>query len=720
MTGSISSRSDAQAWARRLGRGRGVPVVLQSERAECGLACVAMVAAFHGYCRDLADLRRRFTGSDRGMTAEQLMSIGNRLNLACRAVKLEFEELHQLALPAILHWNGNHFVVLVKVGRRTFVVHDPARGRLNLSPAAISESFTGVAIEAAPTTEFERLPPGRPRSAFSLVESLQNLRSTLGFLLALSLVVEATALLMPLATQFVVDQAIVSMDMDLVIAIGLGMTLLLVAQVAMSSYRSWLVAYVSTKLGLHLGVSVLKHLLSLDTKYFQRRHIGEVATRFESVKFMERVLATGVVEVLVDTAVVVGTLAMMLLFSPLFAALSLATCGIYVGLRFVLFSGLFKLSDAQLAFASHRESSFLESLRAVQSVQLYSRQADRLGHWINATITEQNASLHIQKHAVFFRSASALVFGLEGILFLGMAATAIMQGAFSIGMLFALTAYKAQFSARVVSLIDRTFELRLLKIHASRLNEIINEPARSTAATITRPANLEASIEVKGLAYRHAPLEPFVFRNLDLHVLPGECVRIMGPSGCGKSTLARLMLGLGEPTQGDIRVGGIPLRQLGDQVVGSFMTGVLQGDQLLSGSVLENITFFDRKPDIARAMRAAEAASIHEEILRMPMGYQTFLGEMASTLSAGERQRLLLARALYPQPKILVLDEATANLDLKKESEVNGALAALGVTRIVISHRLDISQTTDRQVKFRELLRRTPAATPAHLNKACK
>jgi ATP-binding cassette, subfamily B, bacterial CvaB/MchF/RaxB len=688
----------------RFGFRRRTPLYLQAERAECGLACLCMIAGFYGSSIELPELRRLHPVSQKGLSAVDIIDTGAELGLACRPLKLELDELGSLSLPAILHWDMKHFVVLTEKRGSKYIVHDPGQGELLLSVDAIGESFTGVAIEAFPTPDFKRDSSHQRPTASSLLEGIGGIRSTLWFLLSLGLVLELLGLLGPLANQFVIDQAIVSLDLDLVIALALGMSLLLMGQVLLVAYRSWVVTYLGTKISLHVTTRVFKHLLSLRLDYFQKRQVGDIVTRFDSVTFIQRVLTTGMVEAALDGVLVIGTLAMMMVYSRLFASLSLVACVGYGAIRYVLFKSLYRFSDVQLAAASKRQSAFLESVRAIQSIKLARRQHERLSQWLNASVDEQNASAHLSRYTIVFKASNSLLFGLDGILFLALAATAIMSGQFSVGMLFSLTAYKAQFSTRVASLIDKAFEFRLLAVHVRRVAEIVGTPAEPGAATMPLPNDLAPFIEVKNVSYRHSAREPFIFRNLNLTVAAGESVSIIGPSGCGKSTLIRLIIGADQPVEGEILIGGVPLCHLRDRIIGGYMTVVMQGDQLLSGSVLENISFFDRMPDFQQVVASAKLAGIHDEILSMPMGYQTLLGDMGSVLSGGEKQRLLLARALYPRPKILILDEATANVDIFREREINASLATLGITKIVIAHRRETCLATDRQVRFGELL----------------
>jgi ATP-binding cassette subfamily B protein RaxB len=692
----------------RFGFARTLPVYLQAERAECGLACLAMISTRLGNELDVADLRRQFTTSQKGITAAELVDVASRIGLVCRPLKAEVDELPLLAKPAILHWDMQHYVVLADVRTRRrgarYVIHDPARGRLELTPAQVSASFTGVAIEVARAQTFTPKKPPRPLGISDFISTFRGLKVSLLYLMLVGVALEALALLPPLGSQYVIDEAVVSRNTDLITLIALGLALLVVTQVMLAWFRSWASTILAAKIGMHLVTSVFSHLTALRLDYFEKRSVGDIVTRFDSVTALQRILATGFVEAALDALLVIGTFAMMCLYSLKFAGIALVAGGIYLAIRIALFRSLYRFSDEQLAYAAKRESTFLETIRAIQSIKLYGKRSDRMTAWHNAAIDEQNSNLHLSRLTLSFRSASTLLFGVDNLAFVALAAQDIIAGSFSVGMFFALSSYKAQFSARIASLIDKYFEFRLLRVHMRRIGEIVNETPEPQMANMPMPSSLPGTIEVRNLSFRYSRTDPFVFRNVNFSLRDGESVGLIGPSGCGKSTLIKLFVGLLDPTDGEVLIGGVPLRQIRDEALGSFMTVVMQGDSLLTGTVVENIAFFDRTLDFEQVTRCAIVAGIHDDVLAMPMGYQALLGDMGSVLSGGQRQRILLARALYPKPKILILDEATASIDILTERHINEHLAKSGISRIVISHRKETIMTTDRQVKFSELM----------------
>lgn len=348
--------------------------------------------------------------------------------------------------------------------------------------------------------------------------------------------------------------------------------------------------------------------------------------------------------------------------------------------------------------SAKENSYFLETISAVQPLKLFNRTPERLARWQNLMVDVQNRDLTTQKMDLWFGSANTLIFGVEGMLILYFGGTAVLAQQMTLGMLLAFMAYKGQFAGRATTLINLMMQVKMLGLHAERLADIALTPPEADAAMETDMSRIVPRIEVRNVSFRYADGEPWVLRDCTLTIEPGEHVAICGPSGCGKSTLLKLVLGLLTPNEGDIRIGGVPLKQLGPTQYRSMMAAVMQNDALMAGSLAENIGCFDPTLNHERVEISAELAQIHEEIAAMPMGYQTLVGDMGSTLSGGQRQRVLLARALYAQPKILALDEATSSLDGENERRVNAAVKVLPLTRITIAHRQETINAAQRVI----------------------
>jgi ATP-binding cassette subfamily B protein RaxB len=681
----------------RFGHAKRLPMFLQTEAAECGLAAIGMVACFHGHRVDLAALRRRFTVSLKGSTLAFLMQVAGRLNLAPRPLRLELDELIQLRAPCILHWDLNHFVVLKAVDARGATVHDPAFGVRRLTHAQLSKHFTGIALELTPTNEFKALDDRRRIRLRDLLGTVTGLRRSLAQIFVMALALQAIAIVTPFYMQWAVDGAVVSADRDLLTVLGLGFLLLTIVQVILTAVRSWIVLYLSTTLNLQWLANVFSHLLRLPVSYFEKRHLGDVVSRFGAVNTIQRTLTSSFVEALIDGVMAIATLAMMFVYSAMLSAVAIMAVLSYGVLRWAFYDPLKRATEEQIVHTAKQQSHFLETVRGVQSIKLFGRQEERRSRWLNLVVDAVNQDLVTQKLGLGFRSANGLVFGVERISIVWLGALLVLDSAFSIGMLFAFMSYKDQFSARVAGLIDKMIDLRMLNLQGERLADIVLTPPEQ-AAQDAAPQAMDASLEVRELSFRYSDMEPFVLLNCSFSVAPGESVAIVGASGGGKTTLVKLMLGLLAPTDGKIFAGGLDIQKLGIDRYRKLVGTVMQDDQLFAGSIADNICFFDPSPDQSAIEHFARMAAVHDDIAAMPMGYNTLIGDMGAALSGGQKQRILLARALYKRPRILFLDEATSALDVQKEKAVNDAIRSLKLTRIIIAHRPETIASAERVI----------------------
>ena len=698
----------------RFGHAKRLPMFLQTEAAECGLAAIGMVACFHGHRVDLAALRRRFTVSLKGSTLAFLMQVAGRLNLAPRALRLELDELIQLRAPCILHWDLNHFVVLKAVDARGAIVHDPAFGVRRLTHAQLSKHFTGIALELTPTAEFKALDDRRRIRLRDLLGPVTGLHRSLAQIFVMALALQAIAIVTPFYMQWAVDGAVVSADRDLLTVLGLGFLLLTIVQVILTAARSWVVLYLSTTLNLQWLANVFSHLLGLPVSYFEKRHLGDVVSRFGAVTTIQRTLTSSFVEALIDGVMAIATLAMMFVYSAVLSAVAIVAVLSYGVLRWVFYDPLKRATEEQIVHTAKQQSHFLETVRGVQSIKLFGRQEERRSRWLNLVVDAVNQDLVTQKLGLGFRSANGLVFGVERISIVWLGALLVLDSAFSIGMLFAFMSYKDQFSARVAGLIDKMIDLRMLNLQGERLADIVLTPPEQAAQDAAAQA-MDASLEVRELSFRYSDMEPFVLLNCSFSVAPGESVAVVGASGGGKTTLVKLMLGLLAPTDGKIFAGGLDIQKLGIDRYRKLVGTVMQDDQLFAGSIADNICFFDPSPDQSAVEHFARMAAVHDDIAAMPMGYNTLIGDMGAALSGGQKQRILLARALYKRPRLLFLDEATSALDVPKEKAVNDAIRSLKLTRIIIAHRPETIASAERVIvlqggKVAQDLRRVPGS----------
>ncbi|RZI58292.1 MAG: peptidase domain-containing ABC transporter [Rubrivivax sp.] len=678
--------------------------LLQSEIAECGLACLAMIASAHGNAVTLPELRRRFPAALKGMQLRDLIEVAAGLGFSGRPLKLDLALLGKLSLPCILHWDLRHFVVLTKVRGRAITVLDPAVGERRLTLAEVSAHFTGVALELTPNAAFQPAAAAPRVSLSALTGKVLGLRRSLLQIVLVAGVLELFAIVAPLCNQLIVDDVLTSGDRDLLKVLVAGFGLLLATQTALGVARSWLLILLTQTLSLQWRANAFAHLLRLPVAFFERRHLGDITSRFGAVEAIQKTLTGAAIEAVLDGLMAAAALVMMLVYAWPLALVVLGAVALYGLLRWVAYRPLKEASAERLVVAAREHSHFLETLRAMTPLKLFGREHERRAQWQNLIVEVQNRDVRTARLAMATGAANTFLFGVENLLVLFLGAGLILDGqqagavTMTVGMLFAFLSYKMQFTGRVSALIDYAVEWRMLGLHAERLADIALEPPEPDEAPASDLAHLDASLALCDVSFRYGPHEPWILRHVNLAVPAGQSVAITGPSGAGKTTLLKVMLGLLEPVEGEVRYGGVPLRQLGLKNVRGRIGTVMQDDVLLTGSLAENIAFFDARPDPERVRLCAAMAQLHADIAGMPMGYETLVGDLGSGLSGGQKQRVLLARALYRGPRILALDEATSHLDIACERAVAANLADLPLTRLMIAHRPDTIAGAQRVV----------------------
>jgi ATP-binding cassette, subfamily B, bacterial CvaB/MchF/RaxB len=669
-------------WSRRL------TPMLQAEAAECGLASVAMVAAHYGHKVNVSGLRRLFPTSMRGTTLAELMAIASELELAPRALRLDLDELDKLQVPAVLHWDIDHFVVLESVRRGRAIVLDPATGRRVISVAELGHHFTGVALELTPTSAFKPI-VARTRTRLSdLWSKLVNYRRAVAQVVALSLLLELTALALPFFLQLTIDEAIGQGDSSLLTLLVLGFGAVYLLSALVQGLRSWVVLTLGQSLSYQLVGNVFRHLLRLPMRWFESRHIGDLLSRIGSTQPIQSLLAEGAVSAFVDAALALVTLTVMALISvPLTIAVA-ATTILYLGFRLLIYPTLRRRTEEEIVARAREETYLMESLRAIRAIKLHVHEAVRENGWRNKYADVISAGYRAQIYRVAARLGENLLIAAQLLLVVWLAAGAVIAGEMTIGVMLAFLAYRSSFMMAATGLVEQAERWRLLSVHLDRLSDIVAEPREASLPAAPRTDVLPPpAIRGEGLEFAYGPHDPPVIRDMSFDIPAGAFVAIVGASGAGKTTLMRLLLGLMAPTSGRMLIDGRLLSPASAGPWRARIGAVLQDDQLLSGTLADNIAFFDERPDEGRIETAARLARIHDTIAEMPMGYQSLVGDMGAALSSGQRQRLMLARALYRDPDALFLDEGTANLDEENEIAIAETIARLPITRIVISHR---------------------------------
>lgn len=695
-------------WSRRL------QPVLQSEGAECGLAALTMVARYHGHRVNLVGLRQLYPISAKGATLEHLVRIASGLNLSSRPVRLELDELDQLQLPAVLHWDLNHFVVLEAVSGRRATIVDPAVGRRTVPFEKVSRHFTGVALELTPSPEFRPI-IAQPRTRLSdLWSHLRGFHSAFTQVLILSLMIQALALLAPFFIQLVVDEGISQGDGSLLLLLLVGFGAIYALRAIVTALREWVVLTLGQSLSYQLGGNVVRHLLRLPVGYFERRHVGDIMSRMNSIQPIQSLLAHGLVAFIIDAALIVTTLLVMFLISAALTGVVLALTGAYLLVSLLLYPRLRRRTEEEIVAGANEDTYLMETLRTMRAIKLHAHEPVRESGWRNLYAEVISSSYRARIVGIQQNLAEEMLFGLSFLLTVYLGALAVLSQTLTVGVLLAFLAYRSSFVASATALVDRFQQWRLLRLHLERLSDIVCQEQEQLGVAPARVLLAGPDIKAEKLGFAYSPGEKTIFTGLDFSFPSGSFIALTGPSGAGKTTLVRLLLGLLPPTQGQIVIDGVPLGPASLAGWRGRVGAVMQDDHLLTGTLLDNISFFDPEPNETHAKYCARLACIHDDIVKMPMGYHSLVSDMGSALSSGQRQRILLARALYRDPDVLFLDEGTANLDPKTENAIADMICRLPITRIAIAHRPALVDRADIVLRLDEtglsLIRRRRAA----------
>ncbi|SEK25033.1 ATP-binding cassette, subfamily B, RaxB [Kosakonia sacchari] len=681
-----------------------VPVIIQSEAAECGNACLSMICGYYGKDIDLFNFRNRYGSPAQGATLTDINQVAQTAGLKTRALSLDMDEIKELRLPCVLHWSLNHFVVLVAIKGKRFVINDPAMGRRVVHQKEMSENFSGIALEAWPDSHFKQ---EKQRSRLKLLDLMRNivgLKSALSKIFMLSIVIEAVNLLMPMGTQLVTDHVITAHDNNLLLVICAGLLFFTLFKTAVSMIRAWVSLKLNTLTDIQWKTSFFDHLLSLPLAFFEKRNLGDIQSRFSSLDTIRATFTNNIVMGTIDSIMTVGVLVMMSLYGGWLVWVVLGFTLCYAAMRIITYKFYRTISEELIVKRARSGSHFMETLYGIATIKSLNLKNRRSQHWLNTNIDVSNASLRQTRFDMLFGGINTFINSVDQVVILWLGALMVMDNTMTIGMFMAFNAYRGQFAQRASSLIDLAMQFKMLSLHNERISEIVfSKPEAESPPRKVFEDSAGVPLQVQDLSYQYDKLTKPVFSNVNISVAAGESVALIGASGIGKTTLLKVMSGLLTPDHGDIFVGDFDVKKIGVNNYRACTACVLQEDRLFSGSIADNISGFEDNADQQLIVECAVKCNIHEEIMRMPMGYETIIGELGSGISGGQKQRLLIARALYQKPNILFMDEATSHLDANNERMINNAIESLNITRIIVAHRPSTIACADRVIDLSKI-----------------
>jgi len=670
-----------------------VDPVPQMEATECGAACLAMVLGYHGHHASLPEVRQACGVSRDGANALAILRAARRYGLEAEGVKAGLDDLAKLPRPAILHWDFAHFLVLERVTRNGAVLVDPAWGRRRERRAELDRHFTGAALVFAPGPAFALRPRTRPSLATYRETFRASLPGIVQILLA-ALALQVVSLAPPVASQLLLDRVILPRQEAWLwgLAWVLGATAAMVALLTLVQGR--VAQALHARLDDNLATRFLDHLLHLPGAFFLQREPGDLLQRIHSQAALRELLGGRAVRALLDGALLVSFAALMLAFQPtlglLVVGFGLGQAGLFLALR----ARHRRLLVPELAAQGREAGALVEALTGFETTKASGGEARMVLRWahrgaarVEASQARQRLGLAFETVETFFSTGTSAIVFLYG----GME---VLAHRMTLGVFVAFMALQGLFLAPLQALLGALEAVLNLGLHLRRLDDILDTAVEPSGPL--DPGRLRGAISLRGVHFSHAPGAPAVLRELTLDIRPGEKLALVGPMGAGKTTLARLLLGLHRPTRGQVTFDGHDLKELDLGALRRQVGAVLQEAFLLDDTVRANLDPTGGALPMERLRWAAAMACLDPVIDALPGGYACPLGENGSRLSGGQRQRLCLARALLREPAILLLDEATSSLDLETEGRIHRNLAALGCTRIVISHRLATVADADR------------------------
>jgi len=674
-----------------------VPLILQSHRTECGLAALSMIANCHGHDLDLAAMRERFGPIRPDLRA--ILGTAERLGLIARPLRVSLSDVPRLSLPAILHWEFEHFVVVTGIRRRKVIIHDPAAGRRVLDREALARSFTGIAVEftrapGAPDIEARRL-----ATLGGLVASFRGLGRYLATMLTLLVLAQLLALVPAVAVQLLIDEVVLGQDRRWLIRVVAGLALVMLATVAIDTLRRRAGLFVGVRLATESTTMIIRHLLKLPAATIASRPVGDLMSRVDSLRPLRTVLIETSLQAATQCTVVLSTLSLMFAYSTGLACVTLVALLAIALLHAILLPRARLLTTEALLSSARASNSLIESLRAHAAVHALGLANQRLGHWQHGFVAATNSQARRERLGILAGAGQGSILVLEQVVFLALGISGVIDKQLTLGVLFAFMSLRGRLANAALDLVAAARELYLARSHVDRVADIVTEAVEAPSPPGALQQRLRGAIDAAALDFAY-PGGGAVLRRFGLRIDAGESVVIRGPSGCGKSTLLRLLASSLTPQHGRLYYDDMPASLWDRDALRRQFGIVLQSDRLFDGSVVDNISCFAINPDFGRVRAAAELAAIWDELQELPMALHTPVGGACGAFSGGQVQRLLLARALYRRPRILFLDEATSHLDLQTESRVIDNLQTLHVTIVSVAHRRNAISAASRIIEF--------------------
>ncbi len=672
------------------------PFILQQSQMDCGITCLAMVALFYGKRLDINDLRERAGVSIEGTSFLALADTAEHLGFMARGISGTYEGLLNAKLPLICFWKNNHFVVLYKITKKEALIADPAEGMRTVSRQEFSECFSRSALELVPTVDLKRA-PGAKNPLTILLPLLKPYHSQLRDVLVAGIIYQALMIITPFFSQTIIDRVIVHEDVSMLNMLLVGLIIISCFQAGLTFARGILISTLSTKIDHALFVQFFKHLLSLPFKYFEQRSSGDVLARFNENARITAFLSGSTVTVLLDSVMAVIYLVVLFYYNWSFGLATLVYIALLMGVVSAYTPLLRGYSNEIFKKTVANDSCVIETVHGIEKIKSASVENRTRWKWESLFVDKLSVQFKQQLAYNGYNQVTGLVHLLGRVLLMWLGANLVISKSFTVGQYMAANMIAGMAVDPVLRLISIWQQVQSVNISVERLGDVFRA-APEQAGQKTRMPDLRGFVEFRNVTFRyneHAGKNTLL--NVSLRMQPNQMIAIVGRAGCGKTTLSRLIQGLYLPTSGNVLIDDVDITQIELSDLRKRIGVVAQQEFFFTGTVRENIAFYAPDAPLDDIIKAAKQAGIHEKIMNMGSGYDTYLSEGGYNLSGGERQRLAIARAILHRPRILIFDEATSALDSESERQIQSSVEEIrkGRTLIVIAHRLSTIKSAD-------------------------
>jgi ATP-binding cassette, subfamily B, bacterial len=677
---------------------RRVPLITQMTDLECGAACLAMILSFHGCKTKISECREYLGIGTDGVRADMIAKEARRFGLRVRAYSVSLGDFKYIPLPAIVHWDFKHFVIVERWSHKRVAIVDPALGRRKLTAAEFDEGFTGVVLTFEPGVQFRKRGATGKSMGRQIVRGLLRTPGTPVIfiqILGASVILQVLGLTMPLFTKVIVDQVLPHLLTDIMGILAAGILVLALTQMAATYLRSALLMRLKAHLDPQMMLNFFEHVFTLPYQFFQIRASGDLLMRLRSNSNIREILTIQTSSVVLDGLLVIGYLGILFAIQPVFGLIALVLGIAQIFLLLVTTPRMREVMARDLEAQADSQSYTVEALSGIATLKASGSEDRALDRWSNLYFKELGVSLQRDHLMVLLETAQTMLRTLSPLVLLWVGALFVLNGQMSLGTMLAINVLATSFLTPLASLVRSGQTLPLVAAHLERIADVLEVEPEQVLHSVRNAPQLSGRIELKNIDFRYSLNAPLTLQDISMAIEPGQKVALVGPTGSGKSTLAKICMGLYPSTNGEVLYDGLPLQSLRYPSLRSQFGVVMQDPFLFSGSIRENITFNDPTLPLEALVKAAKLAAIHDEITQMPMGYETLVGEGGARLSGGQLQRIALARALAHKPRILILDEATSHLDALTERLVDHNLSQMSCTRIIIAHRLSTIRNAD-------------------------